>query len=475
MSGLEGWHDPGPERRLRVRTEQPALDRRLDSAPVVLSAAGHPAGRSSTRFEPLPGRMPGATDALANEARPASSADVRSNHGATSTSTPPCGRIAAAGRRSPARQRSSASRFAGPATRKSSARVRPSRAADSETRSGGGFGRVEDRENVRGVRRLAPVAAGKEARGVAVLSEPEQHEIEGTDVAERPRVRRRRLRGAELAGNRVDPRRGTSRGRAKPRPPCASCGSRLPAEGSARRTTRSPRRPSPRGRPRSARYVSRGVSPPESTRRKIPRSRTAAAAASRMRRAASSQRGGVPHRVPPGGGHSFRTAWPPNCCRIAASSLSANESSSRERSRSSRASVITGAGTSRSIASCTVQRPSPESATYGAMPSSFGVLPQRRGGEVEQPRAARRCPCRQISATCVQVERRGRSCARGSRSPRRRPASGRTRSRCGSSSRSAPRPWARRAPQPRSFAGARVSKTGRRRSTAALSPPTMRL
>ena len=43
--------------------------------------------------------------------------------------------------------------------------------------------------------------------------------------------------------------------------------------------------------------------------------------------------------------------------------------------RSVRAIVITGAGTSRSIASATVQRPSPESTTYGAMPSIVGFLP----------------------------------------------------------------------------------------------------
>ncbi len=63
------------------------------------------------------------------------------------------------------------------------------------------------------------------------------------------------------------------------------------------------------------------------------------------------------------GAHSDFTAWPPNWLRIAASSLSENESVSRERSRSISASEITGAATLRSIASATVQRPSPESAT----------------------------------------------------------------------------------------------------------------
>jgi len=57
---------------------------------------------------------------------------------------------------------------------------------------------------------------------------------------------------------------------------------------------------------------------------------------------------------------------------MAASSLSAKESASRERRRSSSDIVITGAGTSRSIASATVQRPSPESDTNGAMPFIVG-------------------------------------------------------------------------------------------------------
>ena len=63
------------------------------------------------------------------------------------------------------------------------------------------------------------------------------------------------------------------------------------------------------------------------------------------------------------GAHDFFTAWPPNSLRSAAMTLAPNESVWRERKRMSSESVMTGAGTSRSIASCTVQRPSPESAT----------------------------------------------------------------------------------------------------------------
>src|SRR3546814_15581051 len=71
---------------------------------------------------------------------------------------------------------------------------------------------------------------------------------------------------------------------------------------------------------------------------------------------------------------SFFIACPPNSLRIADSSLLANESPSRERRRAISDWVITGAGTSRSIASATVQRPSPESGQNGAMPSIVGVL-----------------------------------------------------------------------------------------------------
>ncbi len=62
-------------------------------------------------------------------------------------------------------------------------------------------------------------------------------------------------------------------------------------------------------------------------------------------------------------GYSVLTAWPPNSLRSAASTLAPYESSWRERKRVSSDSVITGAGTSWSIASWIVQRPSPESAT----------------------------------------------------------------------------------------------------------------
>lgn len=79
-------------------------------------------------------------------------------------------------------------------------------------------------------------------------------------------------------------------------------------------------------------------------------------------------------RRSPGDGYSLVMACPPNSLRIDASSLSANESLSRERRRSINDCAITGVGTLSSIASSTVQRPSPESGTYGAMPAICGFF-----------------------------------------------------------------------------------------------------
>jgi hypothetical protein len=61
--------------------------------------------------------------------------------------------------------------------------------------------------------------------------------------------------------------------------------------------------------------------------------------------------------------YSFLIACPPNSLRSDDNSLSAKESSSRERKRSISDSVITGAETLSSSAASTVQRPSPESTT----------------------------------------------------------------------------------------------------------------
>ena len=49
--------------------------------------------------------------------------------------------------------------------------------------------------------------------------------------------------------------------------------------------------------------------------------------------------------------------------------LAEYDSSCRDPNRISSERVMTGAGTLRSIASCTVQRPSPESSTYPRMPA----------------------------------------------------------------------------------------------------------
>src|SRR5579864_2046628 len=75
---------------------------------------------------------------------------------------------------------------------------------------------------------------------------------------------------------------------------------------------------------------------------------------------------------------SFTTACPPNSFRSAAIIFIANESSWREAKRANSASAVTGAGTFSSIASSTVQRPSPESATYPLICSSAGSAASAR-------------------------------------------------------------------------------------------------
>src|SRR6266513_2382727 len=65
------------------------------------------------------------------------------------------------------------------------------------------------------------------------------------------------------------------------------------------------------------------------------------------------------------------TAWPPNWFRRAAATLAENLISSRDWKRAKSDAAITGVGTFSLIASLIVQRPSPESSTYGAMSSSF--------------------------------------------------------------------------------------------------------
>src|SRR6266550_2523315 len=65
------------------------------------------------------------------------------------------------------------------------------------------------------------------------------------------------------------------------------------------------------------------------------------------------------------------TAWPPNWFRRAAATLAENLMSSRDAKRAKSDAAMTGAGTFSLIASLIVQRPSPESSTYGAMSSSF--------------------------------------------------------------------------------------------------------
>src|SRR5205814_7252465 len=63
----------------------------------------------------------------------------------------------------------------------------------------------------------------------------------------------------------------------------------------------------------------------------------------------------------------FLMAWPPNWLRSAALTFAANAFWPRDEKRSYRDVVMTGVGIRRSIPDSTVQRPSPESSTYGAI------------------------------------------------------------------------------------------------------------
>ena len=82
------------------------------------------------------------------------------------------------------------------------------------------------------------------------------------------------------------------------------------------------------------------------------------------------------------------TAWPPNSLRSAALTFAAKLSSSRDAKRAKSEAEMTGAGTFSAIASKIVQRPSPESSTYGAMSSSLApCLLERVVQELEQPGA----------------------------------------------------------------------------------------
>src|ERR687888_213433 len=72
-----------------------------------------------------------------------------------------------------------------------------------------------------------------------------------------------------------------------------------------------------------------------------------------------------------GGAHeTFFTAWPPNWLRSAALTFAAKSPCRRESKRANSADVMTGIGTRRSMASSTVQRPSPESSTHPSIPAS---------------------------------------------------------------------------------------------------------
>src|SRR3954454_7690372 len=79
--------------------------------------------------------------------------------------------------------------------------------------------------------------------------------------------------------------------------------------------------------------------------------------------------GGEGHQPSACAGALLFTAWPPNWLRSAAFTFAANAFCPRELKRSYSEVVMTGVGMRLSIASSMVQRPSPESSTYGSRPS----------------------------------------------------------------------------------------------------------
>ncbi len=135
--------------------------------------------------------------------------------------------------------------------------------------------------------------------------------------------------------------------------------------------------------------------------------------------------------------------------------------------------MITGAGTSRSIASATVQRPSPLSETYGAMPSIPGFSASARAVR-SRSHDRTTLPLRQSSAICARSSANSCLCLRIEKPsayaciiPYSIPL-------CTIFVKW-PAPVGPTCPHPWSFAGASVSKMGRRRFTASADPPTMRL
>src|SRR5581483_11448487 len=124
------------------------------------------------------------------------------NFDSANTSTPADGVIADAGIRSPLRQRAIAPRLASPSIRNSTTRDRDNRAADSDTRSGGGFG-ASNTAIIGGIFLHAPVVIGKQARRVAVLAQAQQYQIEFTDRSQNLRVLRGAVDRPRFGGNHV--------------------------------------------------------------------------------------------------------------------------------------------------------------------------------------------------------------------------------------------------------------------------------
>ena len=129
--------------------------------------------------------------------------------------------------------------------------------------------------------------------------------------------------------------------------------------------------------------------------------------------------------------HRGRSAWPPNCVRIADRSRSAKSASPRElkRSKSAAASTLAGTPSRPPRAPSSVPRPSPTRCPLNS--SRPGDSASARGGQVEQPRGHHAAAPPHLGdlgdVDVVPVVAAGRAAARSRRRRRRRPACRRSR------------------------------------------------
>ena len=183
----------------------------------------------------------------------------------------------------------------------------------------------------------------------------QQHELVRQEVGPPQLVEGRDdLAMGEIAGGPEQDQDRRVRDALQPKPFAQDVGDRLRARGALALAERAGAPSSSTARPWAAGPAAPGSSPP-AQRAAAPRPRPGQGPSAWPWSAAGSS--------PRSGRYSVLTSWPPNSLRSAASTLAPSESSWRDRKRVSSERVMTGAGTSWSMASWMVQRPSPKSAT----------------------------------------------------------------------------------------------------------------